>query len=683
MTEHDDSRDDKHVQRVKVVGIAHAPLLGPTEENAIDDKTPPPAWRQSEQEREISGESESGQSQTPGDRPISTDSKETPAPHPTTRHNGSQRDIVPGIETEPGKRQAPDSPAPSEDGTQNGPVSTITPDSRESDRDFTDAAAEQTQVLTAPEAPSEPEAPSKAVPEESSEQRLRHGLARHQAGDLAAAEAIYRQVIEKDAESADAQHLLGLVLHLTSRNEEAEPHLRRAITLRPQAAEFHNSFGAVMIALGRHDEAYAAFEAALAIRDDLADAHYNLGYLDHASGRLRQALTRYRKALDHNPTHVPAMINWGSVLMDQDRLKEADTLFQRALKTNPGSLPAIKSKARVLRSIGKLNTSVQLFQKAIELAPDDADSHFGLGESLLLSGDFKQGFEEYEWRLRLPMGANPGCPAPQWNGASLDRKSVLVHVGDHDGEAIQLMRYASFLAAKGARVSVECPAQMCRLLETVAGVGKAYKHGEAAPEFDCHVPLLSLPRLLNMASEKIPTGIPYLSAPDGVASPLPEAGDARMRVGLVWRRGTAEAHIDKTGFPPTRLLDLASMPGLAFISLQGGLTEEEAALLRERKIEDVGSGLGDQAELAAAINELDLLISTDATAAHIAGALGTPVWLLIRQSAHWAWLRDREDSPWYPSMRIFRQDTLGDWSNIARRLPVTLAIEAGKSGPAS
>lgn len=647
MAGHDDSRDETRVQRVKVVGITHAPLDTPPK-NPLDDEgakpdSLPDVVSPAGTEEIQSPTHDADQSAEVGDNPADGESSIATAEAP--------------IEWEPSPLGGPDD-APFDDSEV----------ARDDDASTGDGASSPTG--------DEPEEDA----DDHAEQRLRDGLLRHQAGDLAAAEAIYREVIGENEESADAQHLLGLVLHLTARNAEAEPHLRRAIALRPQAAEFHNSLGAVMIALGRYDDAYAAFEAALEIRDDLADAHYNLGYLDHASGRLRKAVTRYRQSLEYNPDHVPAMINWGSVLMDQDRLKDANALFQRALKTNPGSIPAIKSKARVCRSTGNLSMSQQLFRKAIELSPDDADAHFGLGEALLLEGDYRHGFEEYEWRLRLPTIAGTPHVEAVWNGESLDRKSILVRAGTMDSETIQFARYASFLAAKGGRVAFECPGSLCRLIETVAGVGRAYKPGDDLPEFDYQVPLLRLPRLLGMATDNVPTATPYLSVPDGLDPNLPPMGASRMRVGLIWRAGAAGNRADRTAYPLERMLELATMPGLGFVSLQMGLSDEEASLLRDRNVADAGSGFADFADQAAAIDALDLLVTSDAPSAHIAGAMGKPVWLLLRAAAHWTWLQERQDSPWYPSMRIFRQDSLGDWSNVARRLPVTLAIEAGKKG---
>jgi Tfp pilus assembly protein PilF len=650
MAGHDDSRDDTRVQRVKVVGITHAPLDTPPKDPIEDD-----------------GETRGRE----GDAASPADAAESQSDAQDADRSAASGDGLTGEEAEGAAADAPSEWEPSTLEEPSGePAEEVAADD--------DSTAPTTDDAPSPTA-DEPEKDASA----DAEQRLRDGLLRHQAGDLAAAEAIYREVIGENEESADAQHLLGLVLHLTARNTEAEPHLRRAIALRPQAAEFHNSLGAVMIALGRYDDAYGAFEAALEIRDDLADAHYNLGYLDHASGRLRKAVTRYRKSLEYNPDHVPAMINWGSVLMDQDRLKDANALFQRALKTNPGSIPAIKSKARVCRSTGNLSMSQQLFRKAIELSPDDADAHFGLGETLLLAGDYRHGFEEYEWRLRLPSHTDAPHTAPVWSGENLDRKSVLVRAGALDSETIQFARYASFLAAKGARVAIECPESLCRLIETVAGIGQAFKPGDELPEFDYQVPLLCLPRLLGMATDDVPAAMPYLSVPDGVEPELPPTGASRMRVGLVWRAGAAGNRADRTAYPLERMLELATMPGLAFISLQMGVSEEEAALLRERNVPDAGSGFTDLADQAAAIDALDLLITPDTPSAHIAGALGKPVWLLIRAAAHWTWLQERQDSPWYPTMRIFRQDTLADWSNVARRLPVTLAIEAGKKGAPS
>ncbi len=514
----------------------------------------------------------------------------------------------------------------------------------------------------------------------SEEINFQKALSLHLRGELAGAEAVYRELIRRNPNNPDYHHLLGLALHQTGRRKDAEARLRKAVEIQPGAAEFHNSLGAVLITMERNDEASVAFESALKIEPGLSDAHYNLGYIDHSMGRLREALGRYKHALDCNPFHVPAIINWGGILMDQDRPNEAGLMFQRALQHEPSSLPALRSLARVYRAKGSLEASANLLRQAIEIAPDDANAHSELALTLLLNGIYKQGFEEYEWRARESGTSSRYFAQALWDGKNFDGKTVLLHGVQDPAEAIQFVRYAGLVATRGGRVVLECAPALKRLFETVPGIAKVVATGEAFTDFDLHFPIESLPRLFGTTPETIPSAIPYLSAPNRQALPFQPLADTKFQIGVVWRCRSSSSNRGAKNFPLAYLLELATRPGITLVSLQIGATSEEQELLAEHSITHIGERLGDYAETAAAITKLDLVISVESPEAHLAGALAHPVWLLLGAAADWRWPEEAHyGSPWYPAMRVFRQDQAGDWSGVARLLPEAIAAGPGDS----
>ena len=510
------------------------------------------------------------------------------------------------------------------------------------------------------------------------ELNLQMALSLHIRGEFAGAEAIYRQLLRQEPKQPDYQHLLGLVLHQTGRPKEAEILLREALEGQPDAAEFHNSLGAVLISLERLDEASAAFESALKIEPGLSDAHYNLGYIDHSMARVREALGRYKHALDCNPAHVPATINWGTILMDQDHPNEAGFLFQRALQYEPGSLPALKSLARVYRAKESLRTSAKLLRQALEIAPDDAHIHCELALTLLLDENFIEGFEEYEWHSRA-LGTPPRSFAQdRWDGRRFEGKTVLLHGIQEPAEAIQFIRYTGLVAARGGRVVLECAPALKRLFKTIPGISAVAATGEALPDFDFHIPIEALPRLFRTTAETIPSAIPYLSATKGQTLPLQSESISKFRIGIVWRARLSSSDHAVKNFPLPYLLQLAAGPGIALVSLQIGASTEEQELLADHHVIHIGEHLGDYADTATAISDLDLIISVESPEAHLAGALAHPVWLLLGSAPDWRWPKQTANpSPWYPEMRVFRQDHPGDWSGIAGLLREAIAAGPG------
>jgi hypothetical protein len=323
-----------------------------------------------------------------------------------------------------------------------------------------------------------------------------------------------------------------------------------------------------------------------------------------------------------------------------------------------------------LREQGDTHGAFVALQHAIALEPDFAEARFYLGCLHLLEGNYRPGFAEFEWRWRWSGFATPHLEVaqPAWDGADLRGRTILLHGEQGLGDSLQFCRYAPLLAERAGRVLLQVPAALVAVLRTLDGVETVVAPGEQLPPFDVHAPLMSLPHLVGTTVETIPARVPYLHAdPSAMArwrERLRGPSDG-MRVGLVWSGNPAHPRQHVRSLPLACLEPLATVPGVTFYSLQKGPAAEEGhASNLGLPLTDLGPLLEDFAETAAALSQLDLLITVDTSVAHMAGALGRPVWLLLAAVADWRWLLDRADSPWYPTLRLFRQHRLGDWQSV-------------------
>jgi tetratricopeptide (TPR) repeat protein len=497
-------------------------------------------------------------------------------------------------------------------------------------------------------------------------------LQQHQAGHLDAAEDLYWQVLAADSRHADSLHLLGVIAYQGGHHDLAVDRICRAIAINPRVASYHASLGNALEQQQRLEEAIACYRLAIELDPDFPEAHLNLGAALQEQGLLEAAIACYRRAIELDPDDSDAHNNLGNALAEQGQLDEAVTSLHRALDLHPDDPEEHNNLGIALQEEGQLHEAVASYRRAIDLNPDYPEAHHNLAMALLALGDMAAGWEEYEWRwetaLMLPAWRN--FAQPQWRGEAAEGRTLLVHAEQGLGDTMQFCRYAPLAAASGLRVVMEVPKPLVRLLHPLAGVDLVVESDGQLPPFDLHCPMLSLPLAFGTTLATIPAAGPYLhAAPLAAASwraRLAATGGARLRVGLAWAgnprlHSPALAAVDRRrSIALDRLAPLFDLHGVQFVSLQkdGPMAPGAFALT------DWMDEMADFADTASLIAGLDLVISVDTAVAHLAAALGRPVWLLDRFDCCWRWLAGRRDSPWYPTLRFYRQPQPGDWESV-------------------
>jgi tetratricopeptide (TPR) repeat protein len=516
----------------------------------------------------------------------------------------------------------------------------------------------------------------RALQNQAFDEALRH----HRAGRLTEAEALYRQTLARDPHHADSLHWLGVIAHQNGRYEEAAKLIEQAIAIN-DAALYRNNLGNALRRLGRLEDAAEQGRRALALEPDNAETHNNLGITWKDQDKLEKAEAHFRKAAALRPDYAEAHYNLGNVLQDRDALGDAVAHYRRAIDLRPGYAKAHMNCGNALRAQGRREEALFCYRHAIAIKPDYAEAHVNEALTLLQAGNFAEGWPKYEWRWRLDYMKASVFDAPLWDGGDLAGKTILLHSEQGLGDSIQFVRYANMVKARGARVLLSCPASLVRLFETVAGLDRIFPEGATLAAYDCHAPLLSLPRIFETRLETIPRAMPYIEArPDEAArwAGRLQAYDG-LKIGLVWagnpRPGQPDAHAAdrRRSMRLDQFTPLATIPGVQFFSLQKGAPGAQAkspppgmALI------DFMNEIEDFAATAALIANLDLIIGVDTSVIHLAGAMGKPVWLLSRFDGCWRWLLEREDSPWYPSLRLFRQPKIGDWESVVGEIAEAL-----------
>jgi len=331
--------------------------------------------------------------------------------------------------------------------------------------------------------------------------------------------------------------------------------------------------------------------------------------------------------------------------------------------------------------MGRIDEAIAACRQAIALNPDYAEFHFNLALSLLTSGDFQQGWEEYEWRWKCKEFPSPArdFAQPQWDGCPLEGRTLLLHTEQGHGDALQFIRYFPLVEQRGGKILIECYAELQRLFRTTAGRCQVVVRGQPLPAFDLHSPLLSLPRVFGTNLANIPNTVPYLRAdPEDAGRWQRRLADdsALVKVGLAWAGRPTHTNDRNRSIKLARLAPLGQLPGVRFFSLQKGEVAAEAKTPPPgMELVDWTEELKDFAETAALIANLDLVVAVDTAVVHLAGAMGKPVWVLLPFGSDWRWLLERQDSPWYPSMRLFRQSRIGDWDSVIARVVEALSLQ--------
>jgi tetratricopeptide (TPR) repeat protein len=473
------------------------------------------------------------------------------------------------------------------------------------------------------------------------EKLLARAVQAHQAGRLAEAEAFYRQILGREANHPDALHNLGVIAHQVGCHELARDLMLRALVLQPGNPAIGSNLGEVSRALGLFDEAITAFQRTLAMRPDLAEVHGNLARALNEQGRFPEAVAASRRALELDATLPEAHCNLANALTDLGRFDEALGAYEHARK---------------FRS-------------------DFAQAKFNESLLLLLRGDYERAWPLYEARWASARLPEREFPQPRWDGGPLYGRRILIHAEQGFGDAIQFIRYAQLLADRGGEVIVECVPALVDLFRTALGVNAVVATGERLPAFDLHLPMLSLPLLFRTTPATIPREVPYLFADAIRRKAWHErlaVDQENLKIGLVWTGNPKQSVNRARSLEVSQLLPLLEITGAKFFSLQLGGAEQIKRFAGGKAIVDLTPQIYDFADTAAFVTELDLIISTDTSVPHLAGAIGRPVWTLLQWVPDWRWGLEGETCPWYPTMRLFRQPAAGDWTPVILQVATAL-----------
>jgi len=518
---------------------------------------------------------------------------------------------------------------------------------------------------------------------------LQSAIDRLQRGDVDGAERVCLAILAASPDHFDARHLLGFLALQAGRSARAVELIAAALPLNPDFAPAWNNLGLALAACGRLQDAVLAWDRAVALAPGFADAHNNRGNALRDLGRPDDALASCDAAIALRPDLAEAHNNRGNALFDLDRLDEAIAAFEAAIALRPDYVNAHGNRGGALYGQRRWNEAIAGFDAALAIDPTFADARFHKSFALLGLGRLEEGWREYEWRWRTrEMAADlRGGSAPAWRGEPLRGRILYLHAEQGLGDTLQFCRYAP-LIGEGGRLVFEAPPSLKRLLTSLPlpDGARVIARGDPIPPFDLHCALLSLPSILGTTLATIPADIPYLAADAAGVSRWRErlAPLAGLKVGLVWSGGQRPDQPGAAAIDRRRSVSLAAMaplaqvPGVSFVSLQKGAPAAQAAAPPSgMTILDPSGELDDFADTAALVEALDLVISVDTAVAHLAGALGRPVWLLNRYDTCWRWLLDRDDSPWYPSLRQFRQPAPGQWRPVMEAVQGALRALAG------
>ncbi len=535
-------------------------------------------------------------------------------------------------------------------------------------------------------------------------------------GQNAQALAAYEQAVRLRPDLAETHLNLGLLKRILKRNDEAIVHFRKALELKPDYVEALNGLGAALEKQGDSEAAVACFREVVRLQPDNVEAHNNLGASLCSLGELGEAMDSYdeglrvnddrgvlppaiaegralfERAMALNPDYAEARGNLGRLLLGlgekqnaRSTIDEARAFLERAVQLKPDFIEAHGNLAKLLADQGDLAGSLAHYDEVLRRDPSLASLHKNRAMTLLLSGDFAHGWPEYEWRWREKDAPKRPWPRPEWDGSPLQGRAIMLHCEQGLGDTLQFIRYAPRVQEQGGQPRIVAPKSWIPILSTCAVLDPARvefcEQEEVLPQFDVFAALMSLPRLFETDLTSIPANVPYLSADEAlVAQWRTSLGKERgFRVGIVWQGNPDFGNDRVRSMPLASFAPLAAVEGVRLVSLQKGFGSEQIDQV-DFPILDLGSQFSDVAmvDAAAVIRSLDLVISCDTAMLHLAGALAAPAWAAIPYAPDWRWLLDRTDSPWYPTLRLFRQSQPGDWPGVFQRMAEALATHVAQ-----
>ena len=514
-------------------------------------------------------------------------------------------------------------------------------------------------------------------------------LSLYNSGEMRKAEQACKKMLAIFPKAATVYSLLGATLYEQGKVEQALKIYDRAIQLRPDYADAYNNRGNVLQGLGRLEEAMQSYHKAIQLKPDYAGAYNNCGNTHKELGQLEEAVEDYGRATGLEPNYVEAYNNLGTALQDLGQFEEALKSYAKAIQLNPDYAEAYNNRGTTLQHLGRLEEALKSYDQAVQLSPKLYFARMNRSLVWLLRGNFQQGWPEYEFRLKIfkdrkrtfRMGA-------EWKAEPLEDKLLFVYPEQGLGDTIQFLRYLPLIKKLGGKVIFEVPKPLLRLIDTFEGYDRLVtceQNGDASlmNKFDYHVPLLSLPGLFNTNLENIPSASPYLF----VDNKLKRMWQTRLaskelfKVGIVWAGagGHKGDHIRSIRLSVFKALN--DIKGVKLFSLQKEKHAKWTDIDPGEVVDmELGAEIIDFADTAAIIENLDLVVSVDTSVAHLAGALGKEVWTLLPFSPDWRWMLNRSDSPWYPTMRLFRQPSVCDWKSVLHEVRKALVQRSAVMG---
>jgi tetratricopeptide (TPR) repeat protein len=499
------------------------------------------------------------------------------------------------------------------------------------------------------------------------------GTIKAQRGQAGEAYRLISAALKVNPQAPDAWVNLGIVLHALKRDQEALESFDKALALKPGDVDALHQRGNALLALGRAQDALNAFDAVLASIPRHPQARLDRGLAFAALGRHAEAVAEFEAALTMSPANPAAHYNLGISLFSLGRYVEAVAAYDRALSRLPDHVKAWNNRGLALQALNRHDEALASYSKALELRKDYADAHFNQALALLTTGEFGRGFAKYEWRWRrtgMPSHGR-GYGRPLWLGEyPLQGRTILLHAEQGLGDTIMFARYVPVLARAGAKVVLEVQPQLKALLGRIEGAAAVVARGEPLPAFDVHCPLGSLPLALKTEPATIPAEGSVQAEEARIAKWSPRLEPlGRPRVAIAWSGNAQHMNDRNRSIPLSALASLWSAASVGFVGIQRDLRDGDAELLaREPRVTQIGSQLDDFADTAAVVALVDLVVTVDTSVAHLAGAMGRPVWILVPFSPDWRWTLSGERSRWYPTARLFRQPSLGDWDSVIERL---------------
>lgn len=491
---------------------------------------------------------------------------------------------------------------------------------------------------------------------------------------LEEAEFVLRQALGTQPENPEILMTLGIVLDKQDRLEDAKVVLQQALSIRPKYPEALASLGTILISQDRPEDAEAALRQALNIRPEYPDALANLGAVLIIQGRLEEAEVVLRQALSIQPQYPEVLVSLGAILGKQDRLEEAEIVLRQALGIQPEYPKALASLGAILGKQDRLEEAEPVLRRALSLQSEYPEALFSLAGNLLSQGKMEEGWGYYESRFQIREHQNPRrFSSPTWDGSPLDGKTIFIHAEHGLGDQIQMMRYIPLVKARGGKVIVEMWKELAPIFQGLPEIDKIATPGEAVPQFDTYCPIMSLPKVFGTRLDNIPAPVPIHVDPGLCKQWARRLADLPgIKVGLVWSGNPAYKNDRNRSMPLFNCAPLAGNKGVSLVSVQKGAGEMQLVDC-PFPIVNPGPEICDFHDTAAILSNLDLLISVDTAVAHLGGCLGISTWVLLPYASDWRWLRKRGDSPWYPSVRLFRQQRKEDWQGVIEQVVSALS----------